>query len=303
MRTLLTVVLRSHLINDPAPVSTKVWRLLRSAVLEDMSSDALLDWASKSLPPEDHDRVSARLGLLPQVEEALADLKQLGVQAVSEFDQEYPRRFHESLGEKRPEILFACGELSLLNQRSIGIVGSRDADEGARRFAQAVAEVAVGAGYAVVSGAAKGIDQVGMNAAYEAGGPSIGFLAESLVNRVRQSGAEVIEGGLVCLATCYAPNAPFSVGNAMGRNKLIYGHADATVVVSAANGSGGTWAGAKEAIASGQVVLVRQEPGVPEGNLELLKEPGLFGCGARPLTRPEDLLDLVDDRGVSSAGA
>ncbi|MER3462746.1 MAG: hypothetical protein C4342_07140, partial [Armatimonadota bacterium] len=110
-------------------------------------------------------------------------------------------------------------------------------------IAQGVAEAAVDAGYAVVSGGAKGIDQVSMRAAYNAGGDSIGFLAESLVKQVRKQGPAAFEDGLVCLATCYAPDAPFSVGNAMGRNKLVYGHATATVVVSAARGSGGAWAG------------------------------------------------------------
>jgi predicted Rossmann fold nucleotide-binding protein DprA/Smf involved in DNA uptake len=34
----------------------------------------------------------------------------------------------------------------------------------------------------------------------------------------------------------------------MGRNKLIYALSDATVVVAATEGSGGTWAGAVEAM-------------------------------------------------------
>ncbi|MEW5883765.1 MAG: DNA-processing protein DprA [Armatimonadota bacterium] len=302
MRTLLTVALRSHLIGDPPPVSAKVWRVLRAAVSKCAGPDALMHWASRSLLPDDGDRVKARLDLLSQVEGKLAELVEQGVRAVSEFDPEYPQRFHETLGEKKPEVLFVSGELSLLNWRSIGVVGSRDADAPARQFAQAVAEVAVGAGYSVVSGAAKGIDQVAMNAAYEAGGRSLGFLAESLLSRVRQE-AEVMDEGLVCLATCYKPDSAFSVGNAMGRNKLIYGHADATVVVSAARGSGGTWAGATEACASGHTVLVRSGPGVPDGNVGLLEGGSLFGGGARPLERPEHLLDLLSELDAQSAGA
>lgn len=315
MRTLLTVALRSHLIGDP-PVSAKMWREeLRTEVSEGAGPDDLMHWASRSLLPDDRDRVKARLDLLPQVEGKLAELMEQGVRAVSEFDPEYPQQFHESLGEKKPEVLFVSGELSLLNWRSIGVVGSRDADARARQFAQAVAEVAVDAGYSVVSGAAKGIDQVAMNAAYEAGGRSLGFLAESLLSRVRQE-AKVMDEGLVCLATCYKPDSAFSVGNAMGRNKLIYGHAVATVVVSAARGFGGTWAGAKEACRRGHTVLVRSGPGVPDGNLDLLllaegSQPNLdllergsqSGKRARPLERPEHLLDLLPEPDAQSAGA
>ncbi|MER3412867.1 MAG: DNA-processing protein DprA, partial [Armatimonadota bacterium] len=174
-------------------------------------------------------------------------------------------------------------------------------------IAQGVAEAAVDAGYAVVSGGAKGIDQVSMRAAYNAGGDSIGFLAESLVKQVRKQGPAAFEDGLVCLATCYAPDAPFSVGNAMGRNKLVYGHATATVVVSAARGSGGAGGGAVEAIGRGLPVLVRSGPRVPEGNVELLKRGGgsLDPTLAlpRPLTRPEELLELIDEIHTELPGA
>lgn len=41
---------------------------------------------------------------------------------------------------------------------------------------------------------------------------------------------------------------PFSVGNAMGRNKIIYGLSRCTIVVATDDGTGGTWAGATEAL-------------------------------------------------------
>ena len=50
--------------------------------------------------------------------------------------------------------------------------------------------------------------------------------------------------------TC-APTTGFSVGTAMGRNKLIYGLAEFAVVVSNDHQTGGTWAGAVEALKGG----------------------------------------------------
>jgi predicted Rossmann fold nucleotide-binding protein DprA/Smf involved in DNA uptake len=68
----------------------------------------------------------------------------------------------------------------------------------------------------------------------------------------------------------------------MGRNKLIYALSDVAVVVSSADGSGGTWTGAVEALDGGWVpVLVRDEAGVPAGNQALMRR------GASPLRRTD----------------
>jgi predicted Rossmann fold nucleotide-binding protein DprA/Smf involved in DNA uptake len=97
----------------------------------------------------------------------------------------------------------------------------------------------------------------------------------------------VLDGRLVLL-TPYAPNAGFSVGAAMGRNKLIYGLADFAVVVQSDFQTGGTWAGAVEALkANWCPVFVRECADAPKGNRELLK------LGAAPL--PEAELDSIDN--------
>jgi len=58
----------------------------------------------------------------------------------------------------------------------------------------------------------------------------------------------------------------------MERNKLIYGLADAALVVSSAAENGGTWAGATEALKHGRVpVYVRSTGAIPAGNQRLLE--------------------------------
>jgi predicted Rossmann fold nucleotide-binding protein DprA/Smf involved in DNA uptake len=91
-----------------------------------------------------------------------------------------------------------------------------------------------------------------MNAALDAGGCVVGVLADALTRtasdpEVRRAVAEE----RLCLATPYAPSAPFSAGNAMGRNKILYALADVTVVVECEEGKGGTWSGATEALSHG----------------------------------------------------
>jgi predicted Rossmann fold nucleotide-binding protein DprA/Smf involved in DNA uptake len=86
------------------------------------------------------------------------------------------------------------------------------------------------------------------------------------------------EGRLTLVSAC-DPNASFNVGNAMGRNKYIYALADRALVVSCSLGTGGTWAGAVEALEriKDVPVFVPIESIIPEGNQQLLKR------GAKPL--------------------
>jgi len=80
------------------------------------------------------------------------------------------------------------------------------------------------------------------------------------------SAGGVGEGRAAFLSPC-TPGAAFSAGAAMGRNKSIYALADVAVVVSSAVGSGGTWAGAVEALKARWVpVIVRRRQDAPAGN-------------------------------------
>ena len=120
-------------------------------------------------------------------------------------------------------------------------------------------------------------------------GHVVGVLADSLQSRIRNAAIRtLIADDRVCLVTPYHPRSGFSVGAAMGRNKYIYGLADITIVVASASGSGGTWAGATEAMTQGYgAVAVYRGPGEGEGNL------ALEDLGATPVKDVDDVLALL----------
>jgi len=102
---------------------------------------------------------------------------------------------------------------------------------------------------------------------------------------------EFVSDGKLVLLTPYAPTAGFSVGAAMGRNKVIYGLAGFAAVVSSDHQTGGTWAGALEALKGGWCpVLVRDGDGVPRGNKELLK----LGAIALPAGELPEISNLAE---------
>jgi predicted Rossmann fold nucleotide-binding protein DprA/Smf involved in DNA uptake len=215
-----------------------------------------------------------------------------GVSLISALDRRFPSSLRERLGTSCPPFLLVAGPEAWLHRPGLGIVGSRDADEDALAAARQAAVLGVGEGWPVVSGLARGVDQVAIAAALDSGGSVVGIPAEGIrgVSRNPEIRGRVHAGEL-CIATPYAPDAPFRPGNAMGRNKLIYALSRVTFVVSANDGSGGTWAGAKEALHRHYgPVAVWVGAGAREGNDALVRR------GASPITEVSGLFDRDVDQ-------
>lgn len=262
------------------------------AVVRHVQDPALLLQASDA----DLQRLAAATGVGPQrirrlLEAAttlafeLENLEQQGFALITPFEATYPAQARARLADNAPPVLTAVGSIDLLNSEGIGVVGSRDVAPAAVDVARSVAQIAASRRLSVISGGARGIDQQAMAAAYHAGGRVVGFLAESLVRRVRDAETRrAIAEGAACLATPYKPDAGFSVSNAMGRNKLIYAAARATLVISSDAGRGGTWAGAIEALQRDYgVVAVWIGNGAGPGNAELVER------GAVPVSDLDDV--------------
>jgi DNA processing protein len=153
----------------------------------------------------------------------------------------WPRGF-DALGDHAPIALWVRGDPKHLRHAggSIAIVGSRDATSYGEHMAMDLASGLSDRGFAVVSGAAYGIDGMAHRAALASRGTTIAFLAggvdrlypsahHDLLLRVAASGAVVSE--LPC------GSAP-TKWRFLQRNRLIAAASDATVVVEAGRRSG-----------------------------------------------------------------
>lgn len=196
-----------------------------------------------------------------------------GIWIVSRGDDDYPSRYKKHLKEKAPPLLFCVGDRSMLAGGGLAVVGSRNADEEGREFTRQTATLCARQGITVISGGARGVDGIAMESGLNAGGAVIGVLADSLLKKsLEKASRGALASGKLLLLSPYHPEASFSVGAAMGRNKLIYGLSDYALVVSADYRKGGTWAGAEEELKRDRhlPVFVRVEGGIPEGNSRLL---------------------------------
>lgn len=147
----------------------------------------------------------------------------------------YPVAVRTRLGLDAPGCLWAKGDLSLLNTKTVSLVGSRKLREANRTFAETVGREAARQGYTLVSGNARGADQVAQNACLEAGGKVISVVADSLENDNLQEN--------VLFLSEDAFDEPFSPQRALSRNRVIHSLGYITLVAQSDLEKGGTWDG------------------------------------------------------------
>ncbi len=270
-----------------APLKLSAWNelaqqletssLKRPAALHGQSAAALAK--ELAIDAEDAERLVRLLDRSGSLALELEKIFQAGLWAVTRADDVYPQHLLNTLKNQAPTVLFGSGNIDLLRPQGVAVVGSRNINEAGADFAKTVGAKAVAAKMAVVSGGARGTDRLAMDGALEADGAAIGVLADSLEATVRKSDVrQFLLDGRLLLLTPYSPTAGFTVGGAMGRNKVIYGLATFAVVVNSDYQTGGTWAGAVEALkASWCPTFVRDAADVGKGNRELIK------LGAAPL--------------------
>jgi DNA processing protein len=222
------------------------------------------------------------------VEDQAAELLDSGIDAVLLPEDAYPPR----LGSSRhaPAALFVKGPVELLDQRAIGMCGSRQASSEGLRAAFACADAAARRRYCVVSGYARGVDLAAHTAALAGGGTTVIVLAEGISRfRIRQGEfTELWDPQRALVVSQFAPDQKWFASGAMARNTVISGLSQALVVVEAGE-TGGTLAAGEYALQRGQTVLALQLFDAPPGNAQLIAN------GAKVIHSRQHLETALDD--------
>lgn len=285
--SLAAILLAQRLVPSPAePLKAREhWALLaRIPDLGTLLGRSPADLATDLDDAELAARVVTRLDAAVALAFELEKLEQAGIRVVASVDADYPARLLEKLTTAAPPLLHVVGPIALMDEPMLGVIGSRDVSAEGMTVAADAGRAAVARGWGVVSGGASGVDRAAMDAALEAGGTVVGFLADPLVREIRAPELRrAIGRNRLCLATPYPPSAPYDAANARGRNKLIFALAETTLVVAAEPGEGSTWAGAVEALGRGDDLLVWTGPGAMPGNARLIER------GGRPITDLDEI--------------
>jgi DNA processing protein len=244
--------------------------------------------------PDMAERLSRLLARGGQLAFEVDRLASRGIWVLTRADDAYPPRFKQLLLGQAPPVLYGAGPQNALREPSLAVVGSRDVDEAALAFARGLGRQCARQRVAVVSGAARGVDQEAMTGALEAGGIAVGVTVEPLERLVRQPALRIpLAEETLTLVTPFHPAARWQASNAMQRNRLVYVMSQAAVVAATAAGSGGTWAGAIENIKHGWVPVYVRDDG-SDGSRELAR------ASAYPF--PFDSLEDVDVSSLFARG-
>ncbi|WFU10191.1 DNA-processing protein DprA [Rhizobium sp. CB3090] len=234
---------------------------------------------------------STRVIRIASEQDALRELEaahRFGARFVGIGEPDYPQVLREIDGA--PPLLAVKGSLPTATRPAIGLVGSRNASISGAKFTAMVARACGQAGYAVVSGLARGIDTAAHRASLETG--TIAAMAGGLDQPYPPENVgllhEIWDGNGLAVSEMpfgWEPRAR----DFPRRNRLIAGISLGLVVVEAATRSGSLIT-ARLAGEFGRLVFA--VPGSPldprcEGTNGLLKD------GAMIVTRPDDIIEAL----------
>ncbi len=157
---------------------------------------------------------------------------------INRRDKEYPKHLLEI--QEPPEDLYCIGNIGLLKEKSLAVVGSRKCSEYGKQTAMKIGKAAAENNLVLVSGMAKGIDHFGhLGALKNAGktiavlgcGPDVCYPKEN----IRLYEQIINEGLIISELPPGTPPRPFAFPR---RNRIISGLSDAVAVVEAGISSG-----------------------------------------------------------------
>lgn len=159
----------------------------------------------------------------------------LGCAPITRIGEHYPLHLRKRLGLDSPGVLWARGDVSLLQLPMVALVGSRELRQENWRFASEVGRQAAIQGYVLVSGNARGADRAAQEACLAAGGKVISVVADELWKQpLRENVLYLSEEDF---------DEAFSAQRALSRNRVIHALGIVTFVAQSSLGTGGTWDG------------------------------------------------------------
>jgi len=219
------------------------------------------------------------------------DLLSQGFEVVPVNSNEYSNILKTNLKIKAPTVLYIKGNTQIMQENSIAIVGSRDADTISLQFTDNVAKKACEQNKAVVSGFARGVDKQALDSAILYKGKSIIVLPQGIMtfgSGIKKYYKEVNQGNILIVSS-FHPKAVWSTHLAMARNPIIYGMAS-EIYVAQSSESGGTWAGVIDGLKKERVIFVRK-PNEHENNANLI----LIQKGAKPVDNEGNIIDEMEN--------
>ena len=166
-------------------------------------------------------------------------MKVNNIKMVTCLDNNYPAKLH--LIKNKPIVLFYKGDINVLNNESVAIVGSRNCTDYGRKCADFFSYELAKRNVNIVSGLAIGIDSVAHIATLRCGGKTVAVIGNGLDNVYPKQNKvladKIIENGGLIMSE-FITGTPPEKNNFPRRNRIISGISNAVIVVEANHKSG-----------------------------------------------------------------
>ena len=181
------------------------------------------------------ERIFGLLSATGQLREYLRRAGSCDCHPLTRVSRGYPQVIRRRLGLDSPGVIWAKGDITLLQRPAIAVVGSRDMLAENRKFAAEAGRQVARQGYVLVSGNARGADKTAQEAALDAGGSVISIVADQLLKQPLTRN--------VLYLSLDDFDKGFSTQRALQRNYVIHALTDLTIAAQCGLGKGGTWDG------------------------------------------------------------
>lgn len=215
--------------------------------------------------------------------------KEMAINAIIFVDEAYPKALLAIYDP--PAVLYAKGDITLLQRNCIAVIGSRKATSYSVSALERILPSLIAQDFVIVSGLARGADTLAHKMTMRYGGQTIAVLGHGFYYMYPRENYELAEQmiGTQLIITEYAPPVKVARYHFPMRNRIISGMSEALVVTEAALKSG-TLITTEFALEEGKDVFVVPGPihaKLSEGTNYLLTE------GASPVINGEQIVQAL----------
>ncbi len=233
---------------------------------------------------------AAKIKICPveDAEKELLQAEKIGARLITLGEPDYPQILRHS--DQSPPVICVKGNIDILHEKSVGIVGSRNSSVAGMKLTQRFAGQLGEKGYTIVSGLARGIDTAAHRASLLTGTAAIfaGGIDHIFPDENKDLAEAILDNNGVCISEMPIGWQPKAI-DFPRRNRIVTGLSLGVIVVEAAKRSGSLIT-ARLANEMGRLVMA-----VPGSPLDPRSEGtnGLIKQGATLVSSVDDVLDAL----------
>lgn len=216
---------------------------------------------------------------------------------ISTTNKYYPKRLLEI--KDHPKELYTEGDISILNNNIIAIVGSRDCSDYGKKQTERFASYLSEKGITIISGLARGIDTIAHTYSMQKLGKTLAVIASGF-NHIfplenKELFKQILENG-GCIISEYEPDIDVDMQRFPKRNRIISGIAQGVLVIESKYRSGSN-------ITARDAIRQKKEVFCIPGNINSKTSYGtnlLIQQGAKLVISPVDLIEMLEYENIES---